>query len=357
MNKKVISVLMSVVLFISLLMPFSAFAGIKNDELKKQVEDDIQGELTYLNFTPSLSQAVSSQMLFRVDDSKKDVFLTELDTNLAQNGGKVVVNGSENVVYYAAIINILDLLGEDITDYKGYDFVDLFLNCPNTTVENPYYVMQVVEACWLIGEDALAHNYIDTLISERYTPGQGMDYYGFSADNNGMFVATVGLYKEDYQDYIDDVLPLIEAQKKENGYDSGWGVTASTTSCVLLAYTVIGDEEKATEAYKLLVDNFESSENNGVMQYDGADDSYATSQAIRSLSYYIELFDDSSIDDSDDNGNQDETDDKKDTGSSSQTKTDVKKDDTKKSPNTGAATGFTFLGLGAVALAVSRRKK
>lgn len=352
MNKKAISILMSAVLFISLLMPFSAFAGIKDSELKKQVEDDIKDEISYLDTTPSLSQAVSSQMLFRVDQSKKHGFLTQLDVNLALNDGKIIVDGNENSLYYACVINILDLLGEDYTDYKGYNIKDLFVNCTETTVDNPYYVMQVVEACKTIGEDALAHTYIDTLIEDTYTMGQGMYYWGYSADNNGMFLATVGLYKDDYQEYINDAITLIENEKTDHGYDNGYGVSASTTSCVLLGYTIIGDEQKALEAYRLLVDNFENPDNNGIMQYDGVDDSYETSQALRSLSYFINL-----IESGDNQGSiQTPDDSKKEDVKIEETKNETKKDAALKSPQTGAGMGISVLGLGVAVLAVSRRK-
>lgn len=353
MNKKVVSVLVSAVLFISLLMPFSAFAGIKNDELKKQVEDDIAGELAYLDFAPSLSQAVSSQMLFRVDDSKKHGFLTELGVNLTLNDGRIIINGAENILYYATVINILELLGEDYTDYKGYDIRDSFLNCTETNVDNPYYVMQIVEACRVIGEDDLAHTYIDALIEETYTVGQGMYYWGYSADNNGMFLATAGLYKDDYRDYIDDAVALIETQKTSQGYDSGYGPSASTTACVLLGYTIIGDEQKAVEAYRLLVDNFESPDNNGVMQYDGVDDSYATSQTMRSLSYFAELFE--AVEDS---GNTEKPvdNDKKNDAKVDNAVSTVKKSNDIKSPQTGATTGVCVIGLGIAVLAAAKRR-
>ena len=360
MKKKTLSIALSVLMLVSMLIPFSAFAGIKNDEMKKQVQDDIAGEVAYLNFTPSLEKAVSSQMLFRVDQSKKHGFLTELSVNLVQNDGKIIVNGAENALYYAVAINILDILGEDYTNYRGYNLKEIFENCTQTNIENPYYVMQAVEAARTIGNDALAKRYIDKLIEDTYTMGSGMKYYGYSTDNNGMFLATVGYYKDDYQAYVDDAKALLESKKTANGYDSGYGVSASTTTCALLAYTILGEEDKAVEAYKLLVDNFESPNNNGVMQYEGEDNAYATSQAVRSLSYFVEMFDDEQTEPTpgepsvgtDDNEPTDAQP-KKDTD-----KAQAKSDASVKSPQTGASVaGFAVIGFGAALLACTKKKE
>lgn len=354
MKKKTLSIVLSIVMLMSMLVPFNAFAGIKNDELRNQVVQDMKDEVTYLNFTPSLDKAVSSQMLFRFDDSKKDSFLAEVKTNLTQNNGKLIVNGNEDVTVYAAVLNIFDILGEDYTDFYGYNIEALLTNCSNTTVSNPYYVMQVAEACKTIGNDTLAKSYIDKLIADTYTMGSGMNYWGYSADNNGMFLATVGLYKDDYSDYVNDAVALIEAKKTPTGYDSGFSISASTTACVLLGYTIIGDEEKATEAYKMLQDNFESTQNNGVFTYENEEDSYATSQVFRSLTYYVDMFEEPVVEP--DNKDDKKTDDKKtdDTSSKSQTK----KDDTTKSPQTGASVlGFAAIGMGAAFVAAAKKKE
>lgn len=356
MKKKILSIVLSIVMLMSMLVPFSAFAGIKNDELRNRVNADLAGEIEFLNFTPSLSQACSSQMLFKVDQSKKDVFLSEVIANLEQNNGKIIVNNSENAIYYAVVINVLDMLGEDYTNYKGYNFKELFENCTQTDIPNLYYVMHAVEAAKTIGNDTLAKSYLDKLIRDTYTMGVGMINWGYySTDDNAMFLATVGLYKDDYQEYVEDAERLVANAITDNGYDNGWGSTsASTTACALRAYSVLGDEEKATDAYNLLVSNFESPNNNGVMQYEGEDDAYATSQAFSAIAYYKDLFDEPVVEP--DNKDGKKTDDKKtdDTSSKSQTK----KDDTTKSPQTGASVlGFAAIGIGTAFVAAAKKKE
>lgn len=361
MNKKVMSLLLSILMLVSMLVPFSAFAGIKNDELKKQVEADLADEIEYLNFTPSLAKAASSQMLFKVDTSKKHGFLTELATNLVQNDGKIVVNGSENAIYYAVAINILDMLGEDYTDFKGYNLEELFVNCTATTIPNRYYVMHAAEAAKTIGNDELAKQYISQVANDTvYEMGKGMENYGYySPDDNAMFLATVGLYPDDFKEYVDDAKKLVESARTDKGYDNGWGSTsASTTACALRAYSVLGDEEKATDAYMLLVNNFESPENNGVMQYEGEDNEYETSQAFSAIAYYKDLFAEDNADDPSETPDTKDNDKKADSSKKDDTKSETKKDSSAKSPATGVtALGFASIGLGAVLVASSRKKR
>ena len=174
--KKVTSLLLSLIVLASAVLPFTAFAETKKEALTRQVNEDIAGQVEFLNITPSLDAAVDAYTLFRADQSKKDIFLAELNQNLTDNLGKIVVSGRQDAVVYACLINILTLFGENVESYNGVNIKADFESLADKTVSNPYYYRVAVEACKNIGNTTLGHYFVDELIANYYTLGQGMDY-------------------------------------------------------------------------------------------------------------------------------------------------------------------------------------
>ena len=313
--KKLLSVLLSAVMIFSAVVPFSALAETKTLGLKEivtaQVEAkaDMHGAINFLknekdyygNFV-TRQTVENSYTVHAVAQAGGDVseYLTALESNLKANNGKIMARqaketeDSENLVYYAVAIDVLTILGKDVTNFGGYNIKQAFETFAQTNknVSNPYFYRCIVEACKAIGNDKLARDLIDQM-SKSYTAGSGFDYYGFSCDNTSIYAATVAPYKAYYQTNYNDALKLIAGYKKNKGYcyQTTFEESANSTAMALMAYSAAGDFDKAYEAYQLLK-NFESDKNNGVfMAADwktGAmtENQLATADALRALSYF-----------------------------------------------------------------------
>ena len=310
--KKLLSVLLSAVMIFSAVVPFSALAETKTLGLKEvvtaQVEAkaDMLGAMNYLKASTPQTVA-NSYEVHKFAQAGGDVseYLTALESNLKANNGKIMARqqgetaDSENLVYYAVAIDILTILGKDVTNFGGYNIKQAFETFAQTnkTVSNPYLYRCIVEACKAIGSDKLARDLIDQM-SKSYKVGSGLDNWGYSCDNTSVYVATVAPYKAYYQTNYNDALKLIAGYKKNKGYcyQTTFEENANSTAMALMAYSAAGDFDKAYEAYQLLK-NFESDKNNGVfMAADwktGAmtENQLATADALRALSYFDDACD------------------------------------------------------------------
>lgn len=310
--KKLLSVLLSAVMIFSAVVPFSALAETKTLGLKEvvtaQVEAkaDMLGAMNYLKASTPQTVA-NSYEVHKFAQAGGDVseYLAALESNLKANNGKIMARqqgetaDSENLVYYAVAIDILTILGKDVTNFGGYNIKQAFETFAQTNknVSNPYFYRCIVEACKAIGNDKLAKTLIDQM-SKSYKVGSGLDNWGYSCDNTSVYVATVAPYKAYYQTNYNDALKLIAGYKKNKGYcyQTTFEENANSTAMALMAYSAAGDFDKAYEAYQLLK-NFESKNNNGVfMAADwntGAttENQLATADALRSLSYFDDACD------------------------------------------------------------------
>lgn len=310
--KKLLSVLLSAVMIFSAVVPFSALAETKTLGLKEivtaQVEAkaDMLGAMNYLKASTPQTVA-NSYEVHKFAQAGGDVseYLTALESNLKANNGKIMARqqgetaDSENLVYYAVAIDILTILGKDVTNFGGYNVKQAFETFAQTNknVSNPYFYRCIVEACKTIGNDKLARDLIDQM-SKSYTAGSGFDYYGFSCDNTAMYASSIASYKLQYQANFNDALKLIAGYKKNKGYcyQTTFEENADSTAYAMMAYSAAGDFDKAYEAYQLLK-NFESDKNNGVfIAYDytekkDTENQAATADALRALSYFYKACD------------------------------------------------------------------
>ncbi|MFR2017602.1 MAG: hypothetical protein ACLS27_03010 [Eubacterium sp.] len=228
-------------------------------------------------------------------------YLTALESNLKANNGKIMARqqgetaDSENLVYYAVAIDILTILGKDVTNFGGYNVKQAFETFAQTnkTVSNPYFYRCIVEACKAIGNDELAKTLIDQM-SKSYTVGSGFDYWGVSCDNTAMYASSIASYKAQYQANFNDAVNVVSKYKKAKGYYSDDKYTTSenadSTAYAMMAYSVAGEFDKAYEAYQLLK-NFESKNNGVFMAADWktgilGENKLATADALRALSYF-----------------------------------------------------------------------
>ena len=307
--KKLLSVLLSAVMIFSAVVPFSALAETKTLGLKEvvaaQVEAkaDMLGAMNYLKASTPQTVANSYEMhKFAQAGGDVSEYLTALESNLKANNGKIMARqaketkDSENLVYYAVAIDVLTILGKDVTNFGGYNVKQAFETFAQTNknVSNPYFYRCIVEACKAIGSDKLARNLIDQM-SKSYTVGSGFDYWGVSCDNTAMYASSIASYKAQYQANFNDAVNVVSKYKKAKGYYSDDKYTTSenadSTAYAMMAYSVAGEFDKAYEAYQLLK-NFESKNNNGVFMAADWDtgilgeNKLATADALRALSYF-----------------------------------------------------------------------
>ncbi|MDO4363829.1 MAG: hypothetical protein Q4C99_04825 [Clostridia bacterium] len=316
--KKLLSILLSVVMIFSAVVPFTALAETAKittaeaTAVQSSVNSDIKGAINFLkNEKDYYGQLVTRQTIensYTVHTIAKaggdvSTYLTALDENLKANNGKIMARqqnetaDSENLVYYAVAIDILTIAGKDVTNYNGYNLKETFENFAKTnqTVSNPYFYRCIIEACVNIKNNVLGLAFAKQM-AQSYTIGSGFDYYGYSCDNTAMFVASVAPYKLALSEKVNDALKLIEKYKKEKGYYSEDKYTkyenADSTAYVIMAYSAVGEYDYAYNAYKLLVSNFESKTNDGVfLALDWntgalAENAYATTDVLRALPYF-----------------------------------------------------------------------
>lgn len=306
--KKLLSVLLSAVMIFSAVVPFSALAETKTIGLKEvvaaQVEAkaDMLGAMNYLKASTPQTVA-NSYEVHKFAQAGGDVseYLTALESNLKANNGKIMARqaketkDSENLVYYAVAIDVLTILGKDVTNIGGYNVKQAFETFAQTNknVSNPYFYRCIVEACKAIGNDDLAKALIDQM-SKSYTVGSGFDYWGVSCDNTAMYASSIASYKAQYQANFNDAVNVVSKYKKAKGYYSDDKYTTSenadSTAYAMMAYSVAGEFDKAYEAYQLLK-NFESKNNGVFMAADWktgilGENKLATADALRALSYF-----------------------------------------------------------------------
>lgn len=306
--KKLLSILLSVVMIFSAVVPFTALAETAKittaeaTAVQSSVNSDIKGAIKFLNIEQTVANSYTVHTLAKAGGDVS-TYLTALDANLKANNGKIMARqqyetaDSENLVYYAAAIDILTIVGKDVTNYNGYNLKETFENFAKTnqTVSNPYFYRCIIEACVNIKNDVLGLAFANQM-AQSYKIGSGFDYYGCSCDNTAMFVASVAPYKLALSEKVNDALKLIEKYKKDKGYYSDDKYTTSenadSTAYVIMAYSSVGEYDYAYNAYKLLVSNFESKTNDGVfLALDwntGAltENVYATTDVLRALPYF-----------------------------------------------------------------------
>ncbi len=309
--KKLLSVLLSVVMIFSAVVPFTALADTKvtlNDVVTAQVQAkaDMLGAMNYLKSSTPQTIA-NSYEVHKFAQAGGDVseYLTALEANLKINSGLIkarqgnATEDTENLVYYAVAIDVLTILGKDVTNFGGYNVKQAFETFAQTTktVSNPYFYRCIVEACKTIGDDSLAKTLIDQM-SKDYTVGSGYNYWGYSCDNTAMYASSIASYKADYSSNFNDALSVVAKYKKDKGYYSDDKYTTSenadSTAYALMAYSLAGDFDKAYEAYQLLTANFESKTNGVFMAPNWStgvleDNAYATADVLRTLPYFDAL--------------------------------------------------------------------
>jgi len=331
------------------------------------VESQMIGAANYLSPDGSsydVSQAMDYLMLIKSGkdmSATEDAFLKSVADNLKANNGKIVVYGSESIGAYGAVIQILDYLGEDASDFEGFDIVSA-LGKMNVKIpaDNPYYYRTAIEATLLYDfDDEFVKTLCQSLIDNFYTMGKGMNYYGYSCDNTAHFITSLAPYAEDYAGVIADALKVIETYKTQGGYGYNYEyneANCNSTAAALMAYSSLGEFDKANEIYKELC-AFESKDT-GVFTYGGEANALATKDALTALEYYYDILP-SETDASQIKEETIKPETSIEESTTAKTAASVKENKSKKSPSTGAGAEtavIASLAAAAVITAVAKRK-
>jgi hypothetical protein len=271
---------------------------VAENKLANYLDKEISGAAKYaLNGVTSLDVNSAIDYLTYLKSgydmsSYNKAFLASVKENLDKNGGKLKVtyNGAETetIGAYGAVIQILDILGMDATNFEGYNIVSAFESIDMNAAYHPYYYRVAIEAA----SEEFAKKLCDKLIKEHYTLGKGLalPVYGYACDNTAYFLTAIAKYKDSYTQYVDDAKAVIKTYTKDGGAFADFtyvtSVNPDSTALAMMAYASIGDVKGAFDYYKTLVSSFEST-TAGVFLYDGKENLLATKDALLGLEYFV----------------------------------------------------------------------
>lgn len=283
----------------------SAFAADKQS-VKSELSS-VAGLLADTNNSANYTNDFVYAMLVagKTDDSFNESYKASVVEDLAKNDGKLTYTDtysgvtSESLLYEATAAIVLNAMGYDVRDIGGYDLEAIISKVDLTQVSNPYHLCEALKAATKIGADSALCEKLLAAIMACYSDSTaienagGMDYWGLSVDNNGMFIEAVAPYmsaNDDVKQAVEKSFNYIAAMKTADGYDysdsypAGSG-NADSTSLALRAFVAVGDAEKAEEAYNFLL-GFKSQNVNGAYLYGGEESLYAAKDAANAIAAY-----------------------------------------------------------------------
>lgn len=310
--KKTLAVVLSLVLVLSVCF-VPAFADEKSvsyKDLYDEVVKKVDGARDYV-FNEKSSFAADEASNFLLYIMANGDVSPEMADAFANSFNKALAEGTiDDASKMAAAIGVLTVLDkcDDPAAYKAndttYNLYELAQNC-SVHASSPYLYDDIFYANSIKDDEgykAFCKTCLDEILGD-YTKGQGFNYWGYSCDNTAHFVDVVidavtydVVDIEDVQDVLDDALNLLDTYKMDGGYkyaDTAYDGTpitapnADSTAAALMAFSQIGDLEKANEAYEMLK-NFEVKDKNGEFGYMDNEDVnlYATKDALTALVEY-----------------------------------------------------------------------
>lgn len=291
--KKALSLLLTLVMLVtSLGIGTTAYAS--ETKLATYIAKQIKNAGDYLvdeSQSFGVDEAVDFLIYLKANaltSTQKNNFANAVEKNLKDNKGKIVGTYGENFGTYGAVIQSLTKLGYSASNFRGYNITKSFNALDINSDCNPYYYQYAIEVA---GKER-ALKLCDVLIKNYYVKGSGLNYWGFSCDNTGRFLASIAKYKSNYSEYVKDAKAVIKAYETNNGcYGDSQYVTyanADSTAMALLGFSAVGDTAQAFKYYKMLIENFQS-KTAGVFNYDGKANAYATKDALIALEAYQDL--------------------------------------------------------------------
>lgn len=245
-------------------------------DIKELTVDSAVDYLTYLNSGYDMSKY-------------EKTYLASVDRALADNGRLTAdAKSADALAVYGAVISTLRTMGLNPENYNGYNLVEQFESLDVNNISNPYYYRVAIEAA----SESFGKKLCDAFIKGYYVKGKGMNFWGFAADNTAVFLTAIAKYKDDYKDIVSDAVSVLEKHTNDDGYyySTEYNTTsADSTAVALMAYSALGDLDRASVAYNNLYSGFESK--NGIITYLGEDNAYATKEAVLACEYFVKAID------------------------------------------------------------------
>lgn len=170
----------------------------------------------------------------------------------------------------------------------------------NLSVENPYNLCTLLS---LLSEDETEIKQSVIAALKAYynkESGNGFDYYGFSADTNGLFYGALAPYAaedEELAGMLTDALGYLDKVKSDAGYgfsEEYPDANASSTAGALTAFAAAGDKSAADSTYKMLM-TYASATEIGAFEYGGFVSTYSTTDALRAMLDYSKIAEDEPV--------------------------------------------------------------
>lgn len=341
--KRILAALLAVVLVTS--ASVTAFGATKEEvkDVQKAAADYIVAQYSENGFTAADAKYFEHAVKGSADVSAyKDQFLDSAEQEL----DNVPYGSMDSVVQ---ILSACEALGEYPSNFgRDYSKSIMYDNLP--VIYSPYNYVQAIKLCKTYGLNDKAAEYADALCS-MYTMGTGPVFWGdpswMSGDDVAAFILALAPLKDDYSDYIEDALAILENYYSEDGYISAYtGANTDTTGLALAAYAALGETDKATEIYDMLVNNFRDASTGGfTADYDAL---YATADALTGIEEYLPLAEEETAEAS-----------AAVTDGETPAATETKKADAKKSPSTGSEPLYAAFAAAALSatLIVALKKK
>ena len=242
-----------------------------------------------------------------VDESFCESYKESVADALIKNDGKLMYTDYytgdeiESLMYESTAAIVLNKMGYDTADIGGYDLAEVISNYDLSLISNPYHLCEALKAARIINAGEETEQKLLEALMAYYTDDEsdsslgGMDYWGLSTDNNGVFVEAAAPYadtNEQVKSAVEKSINFIKYMKREDGYDSSVAYAGDygnpdSTALALRAFAAYGDDEAASEAYELLL-GFKSENVSGSYLYFGEENLYAAKDAQSALLAYYE---------------------------------------------------------------------
>lgn len=380
--KKTLSVCLAAIL--ALTFAFSAFAS--DIPSKASVLNEVNATIGYVSDGISGYTADSAATYYYLakDGTKGEeyypAFLQSVKDNLEENSGKLVTAYGENATAYAAVIGIIDAMGDDPTNVNSVNLAELFENSDISSVSSPYHYNILIPVAAKYCDGQFVKSLCDSFIADYYTVGSGMNYWGFACDNTAMFLSAVSQSGLDCFDaVIEDAVKVLDTYKTDGGYcyNPEYGTFANvnstaltlTAKCAYYEYkgTVNENLAELADLYNALL-KFKG-QTEGSFAYDGTESPYSAADALKGIVAFYEVLPDNTSDTPDDGKKPDAKPDDSDNKPNGDTKpeTPVKvptvgeADKNPDIPNTDSETSVIFAGSASLSViigtAVLNKKK
>lgn len=213
-----------------------------------------------------------------------DSYLAEITTNYVSNGDLTL---EEPITAYAYLSIVLALSGRDATDFNGINLIKKYenaiTNADQVTLNSisPYKLPHLYAAAYAYSKEftdsSTCLSKLKTAILS-YSDANGINFWGNSADNNGLGLAGLSILSNTdnaVKTLVNNAITFSQTLLKEDGTSAGdfkWtpSPNADSTATSLILYATYGKSELAAKSYAGLL-TFKASDSTGTFKYSSAD--------------------------------------------------------------------------------------